>query len=292
MQAHCPLAATKGLFQVKQTSQNAFHGVVSPPISGRRQKPRTTGHTMIIDKGIGIQETGDLLELAGAYIDYVKFGFGTAALYPEPLLRAKIALIRSYGISAYPGGTFLEVALTQNALAQYLETARSFGFDFIEVSDGTITMTQAERRAAIEAALAAGFQVITEVGKKDGAVELAVDEALSQIRADLALGAAKVIVEGRESGKGVGIYDKAGRLKADYLDELAGGLPDPSVLMWEAPLKVQQEELIIRFGPNVNLGNIQPGEAIALEALRTGLRGDTLKVALEPKAAGAGARGD
>jgi phosphosulfolactate synthase len=31
------------------------------------------------------------------------------------------------------------------------------------------------------------------------------------------------------------------------------------------------------FGPEVNLGNIAPGEVIPLETLRLGLRGDTLK---------------
>jgi phosphosulfolactate synthase len=31
------------------------------------------------------------------------------------------------------------------------------------------------------------------------------------------------------------------------------------------------------FGPEVNLGNIPPEEVIALETLRLGLRGDTLR---------------
>ena len=34
------------------------------------------------------------------------------------------------------------------------------------------------------------------------------------------------------------------------------------------------------FGPEVNLGNIPPEEVIALETLRLGLRGDTLKEVL------------
>jgi phosphosulfolactate synthase len=47
--------------------------------------------------------------------------------------------------------------------------------------------------------------------------------------------------------------------------------------MWEAPIKNQQQALIIRCGTNVNLGNIPPDEILALEALRQGVRGDTLK---------------
>ena len=52
-------------------------------------------------------------------------------------------------------------------------------------------------------------------------------------------------------------------------------------LIFEAPLKNQQTELIALFGNNVNLGNILPDEVLALEALRLGLRGDTFRLALE-----------
>lgn len=112
----------------------AFDEVVKNPLQGRLPKPRTTGHTMVIDKGFGLSQVGDLLELASEYIDYIKFGFGTAALYPTHLLRAKIGLIRSYGIDVYPGGTFLEVAVTQGAVPGYLERAKNLGFTCIEMS--------------------------------------------------------------------------------------------------------------------------------------------------------------
>lgn len=35
-------------------------------------------------------------------------------------------------------------------------------------------------------------------------------------------------------------------------------------------------DLILKFGPQVNLGNIASTDAISLETLRTGLRGDTV----------------
>jgi phosphosulfolactate synthase len=233
---------------------------------------------MLLDKGLGLGETGDLLELSAPYIDYIKFTFGTAALYPADLLRAKIALIKSYGVAVYPGGTFLEIALSQNVLEPYLDRCKQFGFTHIEVSDGTIDLSREHREQAIALARQYGFPVITEVGKKDDTVELDPADALAQIQADLDAGAAKVIVEGRESGTGVGIYDADGRPRQGALEELASGLDDPSVLMWEAPLKSQQAALIARFGPNVNLGNIVPADALALEGLRRGLRGDTFSL--------------
>ena len=51
---------------------------------------------------------------------------------------------------------------------------------------------------------------------------------------------------------------------------------DINKIIWEAPLKDQQTYLILKFGSNVNLGNIPPEELIPLETIRRGLRGDTL----------------
>lgn len=133
-----------------------------------------------------------------------------------------------------------------------------------------------------------GFRVISEVGKKEAGQWLDPLEALEEIASDLEAGAVKVIVEGRESGRDTGLYDAEGRLRGDELELLTAGLPDPAVLMWEAPLKSQQEALITRFGPNVNLGNIPPEEILALEALRQGLRGDTLRLALDQQTTAAG----
>lgn len=259
----------------------AYAGVIRDPLPGRARKPRSVGLTMVIDKGLGLGPTRALLELAGEYIDFIKLGFGTAALYPERILREKVALIRGCGVEPYPGGTFLEAALLQGRLEAFLAATWDLGFRAVEVSEGTIDLDHRDRERAIRAARNMGFTVITEVGKKDGSQELDPAAALSRIEADLAAGAAKVIVEGRESGKGVGLYDREGRLKLGLLERLVAGLPDPGAIIWEAPLKAQQEELIARFGVNVNLGNVPPEEVIALEALRCGLRGDTLRLAIE-----------
>lgn len=270
--------AAKGAHWVS-TRWSAFAGVIVDPLAGRSDKPRRTGATMVIDKGLGLSQTGDLLDLGAGYIDFIKLGFGTAALYRPDLLRAKIDLIRSYGVDAYPGGTFFEIAWLQGKLSEYVTTCERLGFPLIEVSDGTIELTPDQRREAIQAVRDRGLSVITEVGKKDG-TPLDPLSALQQIQADLEAGATKVILEGRESGKGAGIYDRQGQLDQEDLELLLAGLPDPSAIMWEAPLKEQQQALIALFGPNVSLGNVAPADLLALEALRRGLRGDTLKLAL------------
>lgn len=263
-----------------QEEQRPFAGVLQAPLPGRAGRPRQTGMTMLLDKGLGLAATGDLLEIGAPYMDWLKLGFGTAALYQTEQLRAKIDLARFHGVEAYPGGTFCEVALHQGALAAYLDRCQALGFRWIEVSDGTIDLSVERREEAIRAARSAGFHVLTEIGKKDGR-RLPIGLLCEQVERDLEAGAAWVIMEGRESGRGVGLYDQQGRLDEDSLDRVLEGVSDPGRLIWEAPQKAQQEQLITRIGPNVNLGNIPPGDLLALEAMRLGLRGDTFRLALE-----------
>lgn len=263
------------------TDLRSWQKVIANPLPGRLEKPRTKGLTMVIDKGLGLEATRDLLDLGADYIDFLKLGFGTSAFYKESLLREKIRLAKEKQVEIYPGGTFLEVAVFQNRLDSYLERAKELGYTAIEVSDGTIPMTQETRVDAISKALALGFKVITEVGRKDPRDKISNSQLIDEIKADLAYGAFKVIVEGRETGKGIGMFDKKGDIIWDELEEILSGLPDYDVVMWEAPLKNQQVELIQQFGPNVNLGNIQAGDILALEALRVGLRADTFKSCLE-----------
>lgn len=264
----------------RHCDHKAWEEVFDFPLPGRVGKPRQDGVTMIIDKGLGLTETRDLLELAADYIDFIKLTFGTSAFYSAGLLRQKIDLVRSCGVNIFPGGTFLEVAMIQGKLDQYISRARELGFTCIEVSDGTITMSEEDRERVIKSVLDAGLPVLSEVGKKDSEDSLPLDRIIEQIRLDLAWGATKVIVEGRESGKGVVIYDKDGAVRDNDLEYLASQVGDSGHILWEAPLKNQQQTLIQRFGPNVNLGNVAPEDILALEALRVGLRGDTLRTSL------------
>lgn len=264
------------------SSERAWDDILRDPLSGRVAKPRTDrGLTMLIDSGIGLRETHDLVEIAGSYIDFVKLGFGTSKLYPSSILRDKIRLLKSHQIEVYPGGTFLEAAILQNKWQDFLKRCQELHFQTIEVSDGTISLEPELRVEIIQYARSIGFKVITEVGKKEDGMFLPVETQLSMIQADLDAGAYKVIIEGRESGKSVGMFEADGSIRKDEFDALVENVENVEQLIWEAPLKSQQEELIRTFGPNVNFGNINPREAIALEALRVGLRGDTLRMTID-----------
>ncbi|MGI5877878.1 MAG: phosphosulfolactate synthase [Christensenellales bacterium] len=256
--------------------------IIDFPLEGRSEKPRKSGLTMVIDKGMGLAAVKDWLTLNAPFVDYMKFSFGTSALYPEDVLCEKITCIRNSGIEVYPGGTFLEIALWRGKLDEYLLRSLDLGYSCIEVSDGTLDIEASTRRGIIEKARGMGFSVITEVGQKDARDSKPLSALLEQIGEDLRAGASKVIVEARESGKGVVIFDGEGKLRRDEMEQLTAAAPEGS-LIWEAPDKKQQHQLIERFGPDVNLGNIPPDEVVALESLRRGLRGDTFRSAIQRK---------
>jgi phosphosulfolactate synthase len=255
----------------------AWEGVTDIPVKGRSSKPRTTGLTMVIDKGIGLNQIRDLIQTSGEYIDILKLTFGTSAFYEKEFLKDKISALTSAHIDVMPGGTFFEVALWKGDEEKYLERAKELCFSAIEISDGTIELDPVARKKIIEKALERGFKVITEVGKKDPKEVLPIALVHKLIKEDLQNGAFKVIIEAREAGRGVGIFDSEGKIKQDEVDNIIAGVEDVNQLLWEAPIKNQQQELIIRFGPEVSLGNIPPDEILSLEALRQGVRGDTLK---------------
>ncbi|HAW71194.1 MAG TPA: phosphosulfolactate synthase [Firmicutes bacterium] len=251
--------------------------IVKSPIQGRVGKPRQLGITMVMDKGLGLAETRDFLALGSEYVDFVKLAFGTAAVYPPAILQEKIALIKDSGNDVYPGGTFLEIAIIQKKVPEFLERAGCVGFTAIEVSDGTIELSAERRRTIIGMAAKAGFKVLSEVGKKDPRQKTSGRAMANAVLNDLDAGSKLVIVEGRESGRGVGIYDKEGHIEQERFEELLSCSGVQNAIIWEAPLKDQQSALIGLFGPNVNMGNIPPHEVIALESMRLGLRNDTLK---------------
>jgi phosphosulfolactate synthase len=255
----------------------AWEGVTDIPVKDRSSKPRTSGLTMVIDKGIGLNHLKDLIQTSGEYIDILKLTFGTSAFYEKEFLKEKINTLISAQIDVMPGGTFLEVALWKGDEEKYLERAKELGFSAIEISDGTIELDPVARKEIINRALETGFKVITEVGKKDPKEVLPIALIHKLIREDLENGAFKVIIEAREAGKGVGIFDLEGKIKQEEVDHIIAGVEDVNQLLWETPIKNQQQDLIIRFGPEVNLGNIPQDEVLALEALRQGVRGDTLK---------------
>lgn len=255
----------------------AWNNIIGSLIEDRSQKPRDIGLTMVIDNGIGFGQLTDILDLSGHCIDHWKFGFGTSAFYSKQALQRKLAMLSEAGILTFPGGTLLEVALIEHHCRDYMKQAIRLGFTAVEISDGSIPMPAFRRRNIIRCAMDAGLVVITEVGKKDPRQQPPAEQVAEQALQDLQDGADWIVIEGRESGKAVGIYDEHGQVIDAAVTTIVKIMATSvNKLIWEAPLKDQQAYLINKLGTNVGLGNICPDQLLAVEALRCRLRFDTL----------------
>ena len=268
-----PVAADP-LRLVTSRVQHPFGAIEYPAVPA---KPRASAMTSVLDGGLGCSEARDRVAIAGEWIDVVKLGWATARLTPGAALREKIAIYRAAGIDVCTGGTFLEIAFAQNRVREFLDGARDLGLAMVEVSNGVHPMSEEDKLGLIAAARSAGFTVWSEVGKKDPDEDarIGIDDRCAAIARELDAGAAKVILEARESGT-VGIYDRAGVPAVELIQRIVERIGKER-LVFEAPRKEQQLWMVRALGPDVNLGNVAPEEALALATLRTGLRGDTFR---------------
>jgi len=226
----------------------------------------------VIDRGLSIAEADGLLEVAGACVDIVKLGWGTALVSAN--LKPKLERYAAHGIPVVLGGTLTELAIRQGRMEGLVDWLRELGLRHVEISDGTIALDPDYKRGLIER-LSAEFVVLAEVGNKDADFIMAPYVWVEQIQRDLDAGAWKVITEARESGN-AGIYRADGEPRTGLIDEIAHAI-DPERLVFEAPLRPQQVWLLKRFGTECNLGNIAPDDVLSLETLRLGLRSDTVE---------------
>jgi phosphosulfolactate synthase len=236
----------------------------------RTSKPRQTGLTLVMDKGLSVAETENLVSVAEPYIDFVKLGFGTA-LFTRHLER-KLLVYRNSRIAVFCGGTLFEAFVVRNQFDDYLRFLERNRIEYAEVSDGSFRMPLWEKCEYIRK-LARHVNVLSEVGSKSEDVDLTAAEWIEAVNAELEAGALNVITEARESGS-VGIYESNGEVREELVLDIVAHVPKHK-LIWEAPLKNQQARFIKTCGPNINLGNIAPDDVIPLETLRCGLRADT-----------------
>jgi phosphosulfolactate synthase len=243
----------------------------------RGAKPRVAGITHVLDKGASPAQIDDLLARVGSFVDLWKLGWGTS--YLEPDVPQKVELLARHGVSACVGGTLLEVAWGRGRARECLDWAAAVGFPCVEVSNGAIGMPTSRKRELIAEA-SARFTVLSEVGSKDPRVEVSPTRWASEMAGDLQAGATWVLTEGRESGS-VGLFDPDGEVRAEVAETVAERVGTARVI-FEAPRPSQQAWLIRRFGPQVNLGNVAIAEILSAEALRRGLRADTIELS-QPK---------
>lgn len=255
-----------------------------PGLPERTEKPRESGLTMVMDKGLSLRQALDLVSTCGDYTVIVKLGFGTSLLTKD--LNKKLGLYDEAGVKTYFGGTLFEAFIVRDMFDDYRRLLNKFKMEFVEVSDGSVSMKHEDKCRYIKE-LSKEFKVLSEVGSKEAGVIIHPKLWISMMNEEIKCGAWKVIAEARESGT-VGIYRPNGNAHSALINKILNNVPKDSIL-WEAPNKSQQAWFIGLLGANVNLGNISPDDVIPLETLRLGLRGDTFKQFM-PKPQGSSAK--
>jgi phosphosulfolactate synthase len=241
-----------------------------PFLPERPEKPRDTGLTMMMDKGLSVREAESFVESAGEFTDLIKLAFATGVFARN--IEAKIQIYRRAGIRVHFGGTLFEAFIVRNQFDEFRRFLDNYGMDTVEVSDGSMAIPHDQKLEYIRI-LSGQATVLSEVGSKMQGVVITPDTWVNDMKCEQEAGAWKVIAEARESGT-IGIYHSDGSADKELIARLDREIGRDHIL-WEAPNKNQQVWFIKQFGANVNLGNVATGEVVALESLRLGLRGDT-----------------
>ncbi|MEZ0539110.1 phosphosulfolactate synthase [Fibrella arboris] len=245
-------------------------------IPERTVKPRHSGFTMVMDKGLSLREVEDMLSMSAEYIDIVKLGWATSFVTPN--LQQKLDAYKAAGVPVYFGGTLFEAFVVRNQFEDYRRLLDKYDLKFAEVSDGSLEMDPDEKCNYIRT-LAQQVTVLSEVGSKDEAKIIPPYKWIKLMTTELEAGAWKVIGEAREGGT-VGLFRASGEVRQGLVEEILTQIPSEKII-WEAPQKEQQVWFVKLLGANVNVGNIAPHEIIPLETIRLGLRGDTFSFFLD-----------
>ncbi|MBT5506509.1 MAG: phosphosulfolactate synthase, partial [Flammeovirgaceae bacterium] len=157
-------------------------------IPDRTEKPRESGYTMVMDKGLSLREAEDMIDSSGDFIDIVKLGWATS--YVTSQLDQKIKLYQNAGIPCYLGGTLFEAFVIRDQFDDYLRVVDKYDLEHVEVSDGSITMGHDDKCDYIQR-LSKNYTVLSEVGSKDAAKIIPPYKWIDQMRTELEAGAWK-----------------------------------------------------------------------------------------------------
>jgi len=250
-------------------SKTPFFPVAPPAV----RRPRTSGLTHVLDRLVPVHSVE--LEYLAPYFDVAKIGWGLPLLLPREKVRERINTFHQQSIEVSTGGTLLEYAVTHDRANQFFDEARELGFDLIEISSGVIELAPHQIERLARSVKERGLDFYIEVGKKDTHYQLSLKETIAQIGHALSLEPRKVILESRESGRGVGVFDSDGAIKWDWVRSILAEHAKED-LIFEAPMEAQQVQLLQELGSDVNLGNVALRSVAPLATERLGLRSETL----------------
>ena len=214
------------------------------------------------------------LEQSHHLMSLLKISMACWLVADEHATRRKIAAARRWNVPVVTGGGPFEVAVQQGALDAYLDLCADLGVTRIECGEGFTDMPLPPLDV-VRMIHARGMEAQFEMGKKHGGAFTSdvVDGLIAQGRRWLDAGALQLVVEARESARGVGLFDDDGAFNPDYADRFAGAF-GLDTLIFEAPNKPSQFALLEHFGTRVHLCNVRLEEVLRVEIYRRGLHSD------------------
>jgi phosphosulfolactate synthase len=230
--------------------------------------------TSPFDPGYDLSTLESHLDQSAHLMASLKISMACWLVADEGVTRRKIAAAQAHKVATVTGGGPFEIALAQGQLPAYLELCAEVGVTRIECGEGftTLTLTPDE---IVGMARERGLEVQYEMGKKhEGAFNAdSLDAGITRARSWLEAGALEIVVEARESARGVGMFNDAGELNPEFADRIATEF-GMDIVTFEAPNKPSQFALLDHFGPRVRLSNVRLEELLRVEIYRRGLHSD------------------
>ncbi len=214
------------------------------------------------------------LDQSAHLMSILKISMACWLVAKESATRRKIAAAKRYNVPTVTGGGPFEIAVAQGQLSAYVDLCADIGVTRIECGEG-FTDIPFKAKDVVKMADERGLDVQFELGKKHtGAfTKHAVDQLIEQGQRWLDAGALQLVVEARESARGVGLFDDEGNLNRAFADHFAKAFSLKTV-MFEAPNKPSQFALLDHFGREVHLCNVRLEEILRVETYRRGLHSD------------------
>lgn len=237
--------------------------------------PARSRRTMPFDPGYDPLTVSSHLAQSGHLMAALKLSMTCWQLAAPEATEAKIAAAKAHDVPLMAGGATFEIAVQQNTLRDYFELCARLGIDGIEAGEG-FTDLAISAKDTLELAGEYALEVQFEVGRKQEGVFTPerIKELVEQGKEWLDVGAVRLVVEARESARGIGLFDERGMLCRETTDLLVEGV-GLDVLCFEAPTKVSQFALLKHLGPDLLLSNVRLEELLRIEIFRRGMHADS-----------------
>ena len=215
------------------------------------------------------------IEQSGHLISILKLSMACWIIANEESTRRKVNAAKRHGVETTTGGGPFEIAVSEGHLPAYLDLCADLGVNRIECGQG-FTDVDLNPKEIVRMARNRGLGVQFELGKKHHGpfAERTLSPWIDQGSRWLDAGVLQLVIEARESARGVGLFDSEGHLNIPFAEAFVREFGLKTV-MFEAPTKASQFALLDHFGREVHLGNVRLEEVLRVEVYRRGLHSDS-----------------